>query len=95
MLKLYIRDFDRRLHADLSTDLYSFIPNVKLGEGGNSHDAVDMIFDKEGAVGSRKFLDNLIIMMKEFHKEDAKIDSSNSIHNGTSEFILSKLTNLL
>ena len=72
MLKLYIRDFDRRLHADLSTGLYSFIANVKLDEGGNFHDAVDMIFDSEGAVGSRKFLDNLIIMMREFHEEDAK-----------------------
>jgi len=72
MFKLCIRDFDRRLHADLSTDLYSFIANVKLDEGGNFHDAVDMIFDRKGAVGSRKFLDNLIIMIKEFHEEDAK-----------------------
>ena len=72
MLKLCIRDFDRRLYADLSTDLYPFVANVKPDEGGNFHDAVDMIFDREGAVGPRKFPDNLIIMMKEFHKEDAK-----------------------
>ena len=48
-----LRDFDRRLHTDLSTDLYSFIANVKLDEGNSFHDAVDVIFDREGAAGLR------------------------------------------
>lgn len=67
-----LRDFDRRLHADLSTDLYSFIANVKIDEGESFHDAVDVIFDREGAIGLREFLNNLIAMMKEFYRENAE-----------------------
>ena len=56
----------------VSTDLYSFIANVKLVEGDSFHDAVDVIFDTEGVAGHREFLDSLIAMMKEFHEENAK-----------------------
>jgi len=67
-----LRDFDRCLQTNLSTDLYSFIANVKLDEGNSFHDAVDVIFDREGAAGLREFLENLVAMMREFHGENAK-----------------------
>ena len=66
-----LRDFDRRLHTDLATELNSFIANVKLDESDSFHDTVDVIFDREGAAGLGELLDKLIAMMREFHEEDA------------------------
>lgn len=65
-----LNDFDQRLRSDLNTDLYSFITTVKLDDGDTFHDAVDTIFARDGALGLRNFLDELISMLEEFSKED-------------------------
>ena len=65
-----LRDFDKRLQAELAMDLYSFIANVKLDEGDSFHDAVDVIFERDGAKGLREFLDNLALMLEGFRDEN-------------------------
>lgn len=67
-----LRDFDRKLQTELSTDLYSFIATVKLNEGDSFHDVVDVIFNRDGAKGLKDFLDSLILMLEEFREEDLK-----------------------
>ena len=44
-----LRDFDKRLQTEVAMDLYSFIANVKLDDGGSFHDVVDVIFKRDGA----------------------------------------------
>ena len=61
-----LRDFDKKLQTELSTDLYSFIATVKLDEGDSFHDVVDVIFNRDGAKGLRGFLDGLAVMIEEF-----------------------------
>ena len=63
-------DFDKKLQTELSTDLYSFIATVKLDEGDSFHDAVDTIFNRDGANGLKGFLDGLVVMIKEFQREN-------------------------
>lgn len=65
-----LSDFDKKLQAELSTDLYSFVANVKLEEGESFHDVVDVIFARDGAIGLKEFLDGLILMLKGFGEED-------------------------
>ena len=65
-----LKDFDKTLQTELATDLYSFIANVKLVEGDSFHDAVDVIFDRDGAKGLREFLDNLVVMLEGFKEEN-------------------------
>ena len=65
-----LRDFDKKLQTELSTDLYSFIATVKLDEGDSFHDAVDAIFNRDGANGLKGFLDGLVVMIKEFQREN-------------------------
>ena len=67
-----LRDFDRKLQTELSTDLYSFIATVKLNEGDSFHDVVDVIFNRDGAKGLKDFLDSLILMLEKFGEEDSK-----------------------
>lgn len=64
-----LRDFDKKLQAELYTDLYSFVANVKLEEGENFHDVVDVIFTRDGAKGLREFLESLVIMLEGFREE--------------------------
>ena len=64
-----LRDFDKKLQAELYTDLYSFVANVKLEEGENFHDVVDVIFTRDGAKGLREFLESLVIMLEGFGEE--------------------------
>ena len=63
-----LRDFDKRLQTELSTDLYSFIANVKLDEGDSFHDVVDVIFERDGAKGLKDFLESLVKMLEEFQE---------------------------
>ena len=65
-----LRDFDKRLQTELSTDLYSFIANVKLDEGDSFHDVVDIIFERDGAKGLKEFLESLVAMLKDFQEEN-------------------------
>ncbi len=65
-----LKNFDNRLQTELSTDLYSFIATVKLNEGDSFHDVVDVIFDRDGAEGLKDFLDRLIVMLEDFHREN-------------------------
>ena len=65
-----LRDFDKKLQTELSTDLYSFIATVKLDEGDSFHDVVDVIFNRDGAKGLREFLDGLILMLDRFQREN-------------------------
>ena len=63
-----LSDFDKKLQTELSTDLYSFIATVKLDEGESFHDAVDVIFERDGAKGLKEFLDGLVKMLAGFKK---------------------------
>ena len=65
-----LKDFDKKLQTELSTDLYSFIATVKLDEGDSFHDVVDVIFKRDGAKGLKEFLDGLVLMLGEFSAED-------------------------
>lgn len=65
-----LRDFDKKLQTELSTDLYSFIANVKLDEGDSFHDVVNVIFERDGARGLKEFLDSLVLMLEGFRGED-------------------------
>ena len=64
-----LRDFDNRLQIEFATDLYSFIANVKLDEGDSFHDAVDVIFDRDGAKGLRDFLESLVETLTTFYQK--------------------------
>ena len=55
-----IKDFDKRLQTEFSTDLYSFIATVKLDDGDSFHDNEDFIFERDGPKGLRDFLESLI-----------------------------------
>ena len=66
-----IRDFDERLQTELSTDLYSFVATVKLGEGESFHDVVDVIYNRDGAKGLREFLDGLVVMLEGFQNDNS------------------------
>ena len=66
-----LRDFDKKLQTDLSTDLYSFIATVKVGEGDSFHDVVDVIFNRDGAKGLKEFLDGLVVMIEGFQEENS------------------------
>ena len=67
-----LRDFDKKLQTELSTDLYSFIATVKLDEGDSFHDVVDVIFNRDGAKGLKEFLDGLIVMLEGFQEENSQ-----------------------
>ena len=66
-----LRDFDKKLQTELSTDLYSFIATVKLDEGDSFHDVVDVIFNRDGANGLREFLDSLVVMLEGFQQANS------------------------
>jgi hypothetical protein len=66
-------EFDNRLKTELSSDLYSFIANVKLDKGDGFHDAVDVIFNRDGAAGLRSFLNELIELLEEMQAENNNI----------------------
>ena len=67
-----IKDFDKRLQTEFSTDLYEFIATVKLDSDGDSfHENVDVIYEKYGPQRLREFLDELIGMLKDFREENA------------------------
>ena len=67
-----LRDFDKKLQTELSTDLYSFIAKVKLDEGDSFHDVVDVIFKRDGAKGLNDFLDSLITILDDFKTQNSK-----------------------
>ena len=67
-----LRDFDKKLQTELSTDLYSFIATVKLAEGYSFQDVVDVIFNRDGAKGLREFLEGLVVMLEEFQEENSQ-----------------------
>ncbi len=67
-----LRDFDKKLQTELSTDLYSFIATVKLDEGDSFHDVVDVIFTRDGAKGLKEFLDGLVLMLEGFQEENSQ-----------------------
>ena len=67
-----IRDFDKRLQTEFSTDLYSFIATVKSDDGDGFHDNVDFIFERDGPKGLREFLESLIELLQDFHEENSK-----------------------
>ena len=67
-----IRDFDKRLQTEFSTDLYSFIATVKSDDGDSFHDNVDFIFERDGPRGLREFLESLIELLQGFHEENSK-----------------------
>ena len=67
-----IRDFDKRLQTEFSTDLYSFIATVKSDDGDSFHDNVDFIFERDGPRGLREFLESLIELLQDFHEENSK-----------------------
>lgn len=66
-----LKNFDKRLQAELAMDLYSFIANVKRDEGDSFHDVVDVIFERDGAKGLREFLNNLVVMLEDFQEDNA------------------------
>lgn len=66
-------DFEKRLKTELSSNLYSFIANVRLDRGESFHDAVDAIFDRDGARGLRSFLDEMIELLGELHAENKEL----------------------
>ena len=67
-----IRDFDKRLQTEFSTDLYSFIATVKSDDGDSFHDNVDFIFERDGPRGLRDFVESLIELLQDFHEENSK-----------------------
>ena len=67
-----IKDFDKRLQTEFSTDLYSFIATVKSDDGDSFHDNVDFIFERDGPKGLREFLESLIKLLQDFHEENSK-----------------------
>ena len=67
-----IKDFDKRLQTEFSTDLYSFITTVKSDDGDSFHDHVDFIFERDGPRGLREFLESLIELLQDFHEENSK-----------------------
>ena len=67
-----LKDFDKKLQTELSTDLYSFIATVKLDEGDSFHDVVDVIFTRDGAKGLKEFLNGLIVMLEGFQEENSQ-----------------------
>ena len=67
-----LRDFDKRLQAEVSMDLYSFIARVKLDEGDSFHDVVDVIFNRDGAKGLKEFVDGLVVMLEGFQEESSR-----------------------
>ena len=67
-----IREFDKRLKSEFSTDLYSFITTVKSDDGDSFHDNVDFIFERDGPRGLREFLESLIELLQDFHEENSK-----------------------
>lgn len=70
-----IKDFDKRLQTEFSTDLYSFIATVKLDDGDSFHDNVDVIYDRDGPRGLREFLESLIELLHDFQEENTKKNS--------------------
>lgn len=67
-----LKDFDKKLQTELSTDLYSFIATVKLDEGDSFHDVVDVIFNRDGAKGLKEFLNGLVVMLEGFQEENSQ-----------------------
>lgn len=67
-----IKDFDKRLQTEFSTDLYSFIATVKSDDGDSFHDNVDFIFERDGPRGLRDFVESLIELLQDFHEENSK-----------------------
>ena len=67
-----LRDFDKKLQTELSTDLYSFIATVKLDEGDSFHDVVDVIFNRGGAKGLKELLNGLVVMLEGFQEENSQ-----------------------
>ena len=67
-----IRDFNKRLQTEFSTDLYSFITTVKSDDGDSFHDNVDFIFERDGPRGLRDFVESLIGLLQDFHEENSK-----------------------
>jgi hypothetical protein len=65
-------DFDKRLKTELSTDLYSFVATVRLDKGDSFHDAVDVIFRRDGATGLRSFLNSMIELLEDLQAENKK-----------------------
>ncbi len=65
-----LKNVDNRLQKELSNYHYSFIATVKLNKGDSFHDVVDVIFDRDGAEGLKDFLDRLIVMVENFHREN-------------------------
>ena len=67
-----IKDFDKQLQTEFSTDFYDFIATVKLDSDGDSfHENVDVIYEKYGPQRLREFLDETIQMLKDFQEENA------------------------
>ena len=76
-----IKDFDKRLQTEFSTDLYEFIATVKLDSDGDSfHENVDVIYEKYGPQRLREFLDELICMLKDFQEENANAGNEGGEH---------------
>ena len=67
-----IKDFDKRLQSEFSTDLYSFIATVQSDDGDSFHNNVDFIFERDGPRGLREFLESLIELLQDFHEENSE-----------------------
>ena len=67
-----IRDFDKRLQTEFSTDLYSFIATIKSDDGDGFHDNVDFIFERDGPKGLRDFLERNMRMSYVFQERMIK-----------------------
>ncbi|MDA8873821.1 hypothetical protein N9J12_08385 [Alphaproteobacteria bacterium] len=67
-----LRDFDKKLQVELSTDLYSLIANLKLDEGDSFHEVVDTILRAEGASELRIFLAGLAEILVHFHQQNTQ-----------------------
>jgi len=65
-----LAEFDNRLKTELSTDLYAFIANVRLDKGESFHEAVDVIFNRDGATGLRSFLNEMIELLEDMQAEN-------------------------
>jgi len=65
-----LAEFDNRLKTELSTDLYAFIANLRLDKGESFHEAVDVIFNRDGATGLRSFLNEMIELLEDMQAEN-------------------------
>ena len=65
------RDFDKTPQTKLSMDFFLFIAKAKLDKVESFQDAVDVIFNRDGAKELKKFLNGLNEMPESFQKDNS------------------------